>query len=104
MKATAAILAVTIVVMLPLSAWSAEMSAPPATTETQTSSNEAGGNEPAGSKEHAGRLRQACKADAKKLCSNIRLGGGRMLRCLEDHAADLSPACRDALDAAPSKP
>jgi Cysteine rich repeat len=42
-------------------------------------------------------LRQACAADAQKLCSGIEPGGGRILRCMREHQAELSPDCQAAL-------
>lgn len=43
------------------------------------------------------RVRSACEADARALCANIMPGGGRILACLQQHAANLSAACHDAL-------
>lgn len=48
-------------------------------------------------------LREACMADAKKHCTGVKPGGGRIVQCLRDHAADLTPACRDGLDAKPAR-
>jgi len=42
-------------------------------------------------------LREACMGDAKKFCADVQRGGGRIVRCLRDHSADLAPACRDGL-------
>ena len=44
-------------------------------------------------------LRAACMGDAKKLCSDVQRGGGRILQCLRAHDAELAPACRDGLAA-----
>jgi hypothetical protein len=44
-------------------------------------------------------LREACMGDAKKFCSNIQPGGGRIVQCLRAHDAELSSACRDGLAA-----
>jgi hypothetical protein len=35
--------------------------------------------------------------DVKTLCADVQRGGGRIIKCLRDHAADLTPACRDGL-------
>jgi len=43
---------------------------------------------------------RVCQADAKKFCGDVRPGGGRVYKCLTDHNADLTPACRDGLAAA----
>jgi hypothetical protein len=40
-----------------------------------------------------------CRADVEKLCSGIKPGGGRIVACLHEHAADVSPACHDAMAA-----
>ena len=42
-------------------------------------------------------LRAACMDDAKKFCAEVQRGGGRIVKCLRDHAADLAPTCRDGL-------
>ena len=39
----------------------------------------------------------ACRADRERFCRDVPLGGGRVLRCLEQHAGDLSDGCRRAL-------
>jgi len=43
---------------------------------------------------------RACSEDAKKFCTKVRPGGGRMYQCLSSHGAELAPACREHLDAA----
>ena len=40
---------------------------------------------------------QACMPDYKALCSGTSPGGGRVLACLEAHASQLSPGCKEAL-------
>ena len=42
-------------------------------------------------------MRQACMDDAKKFCSEVQRGGGRVVKCLRDHSAELAPSCRDGL-------
>ena len=44
-------------------------------------------------------LREACIGDAKKFCSGIQPGGGRIVQCLRSHDAELASACRDGLTA-----
>jgi len=39
----------------------------------------------------------ACRADAKRMCGGTKPGGGRLLVCLKDHEAELSPGCKTAL-------
>jgi hypothetical protein len=48
--------------------------------------------------------RQACMSDYQKLCAGVSPGGGRIKQCLIDHRAQLSEACRTALDAKQRKP
>ena len=42
----------------------------------------------------------ACRGDVERLCKGIPSGGGRWLRCLKEHATDLSDACRERIRAA----
>jgi cysteine rich repeat protein len=42
------------------------------------------------------KMRAACSADVQKLCGQIERGKGQMRACLEEHASDLSEACRAA--------
>jgi hypothetical protein len=46
---------------------------------------------------------RVCAEDAKKFCSEVRPGGGRVYKCLTDHNADLAPACRERLTAAKAR-
>jgi hypothetical protein len=39
----------------------------------------------------------ACRADRERLCAGVRFGGGRVLRCLEQHSTSLSDDCKQAL-------
>ena len=43
------------------------------------------------------RLQSACRADAQKLCANIKPGGGRLLTCLNANMSQVSPGCQAAL-------
>src|SRR5262245_49832806 len=42
-------------------------------------------------------MRSACGADIRTLCAGVAPGGGRIMQCIANRAADLSPACRDVL-------
>jgi hypothetical protein len=45
-------------------------------------------------------LRQACIGDAMKFCANTQQPRpGRVVQCLWVHEAELSPACREGLQA-----
>lgn len=40
---------------------------------------------------------KACRADFSKLCSGVKLGGGRAAECLKQHETDLAPDCKAAM-------
>src|SRR5262245_4679086 len=46
---------------------------------------------------------RVCQEDAKKCCSNVRPGAGRIYSCLTSHNAELAPACRERLAAAKAR-
>jgi cysteine rich repeat protein len=39
-----------------------------------------------------------CLADAERLCKGVEPGGGRIVRCLQQHEAELSPGCKQNRD------
>lgn len=41
--------------------------------------------------------RSACGADIHTLCAGVAPGGGRIVQCISNNAASLSPACKDVL-------
>jgi hypothetical protein len=45
-------------------------------------------------KEKFGQFREACKEDRKKHCGDIKPGGGAIVKCMKEHEAELSEACR----------
>jgi hypothetical protein len=45
-------------------------------------------------------LHGACHEDVQRLCAGVQPGGGRILACMREHAADLSQTCREAIDKA----
>ena len=51
-------------------------------------------------------IRQSCRSDFQRQCSGVTPGGRDALECLASHRAQLSSACRAAVDAAvpPRKP
>lgn len=42
---------------------------------------------------------QACGAEREKFCASVKPGGGRVVACLKQHQAELSPACQSAMGA-----
>jgi hypothetical protein len=44
-----------------------------------------------------------CKGDIEKFCKDVKQGQGRIIKCLKGHENELSPICRNDLDAAREK-
>jgi hypothetical protein len=42
-------------------------------------------------------IQQACATDYQSLCSGVQPGGGRIIACLQQNAAKLSPPCQKAM-------
>ena len=40
---------------------------------------------------------KACKPDREKYCAGVEKGGGRVMACMKEHAAQLSPGCKSAI-------
>ena len=40
---------------------------------------------------------QACNGDMTKFCTSTKPGGGRILQCLKQHEAELTPQCKEKL-------
>lgn len=38
-----------------------------------------------------------CTEEIKALCASVESGGGRIGKCLKEHAAELGPACRERI-------
>ena len=45
-------------------------------------------------KEHMKEAHEACKGDIEKLCKGIHPGEGRIVKCLKEHEAEVSAACK----------
>lgn len=43
-------------------------------------------------------MRKTCAADVEKLCKDVQPGHGRVAVCLNEHASELSPACKKMVD------
>ena len=48
-------------------------------------------------KEKTKEVAEACKGDAEKVCKDVKPGEGRILRCLKQHEAELSPSCKEQM-------
>ena len=70
---------------------SPDQAQPPATPDSSGSS----GNGREGKGNHP--MRKACAEDAKKLCSDVKAGEGRIAQCLKQHTQDLSKGCADLM-------
>lgn len=44
-------------------------------------------------------FRKLCEADVQKFCTAVEAGGGRVLQCLQSHTNELTPDCKEAIDA-----
>ena len=53
----------------------------------------------------AGKARgeRVCVEDARKFCSDVKPGGGRVYQCMAKHNAELSPPCRERLTEAKAR-
>jgi hypothetical protein len=40
---------------------------------------------------------QACKADIKQFCADVKPGKGAIADCIKSHAADVGDGCKDAM-------
>jgi hypothetical protein len=43
-------------------------------------------------------IQSACEPDIKQFCANVQPGGGRVIRCLQDHSKEVSPGCHQVLE------
>ncbi len=44
-----------------------------------------------------------CTDDVAKFCKGVRPGGGAVVKCLQEHESDLSPACKEQIAKAKQK-
>jgi hypothetical protein len=87
---------------VPVSAYAAETPKGPA--KDGSSQSEQSAEDAAGGKHNLQLMRKACDEDIKKLCPDIRPGGGRILQCLRGQESNLSPTCRQVLGPRSSNP
>jgi len=52
---------------------------------------------PTGAVAQLGAARQACAADFKQLCDDVKPGEGRLKACVKEHFGQLSAPCQTAL-------
>jgi Cysteine rich repeat len=52
---------------------------------------------PAGAMAQQSAARQACAADIKQLCSEVKPGDGRLKACVKEHFGQLTASCQTAL-------
>jgi len=52
---------------------------------------------PAGAMAQLGAAHQACAADIKQLCGEVKPGEGRLKACVKEHFGQLSASCQTAL-------
>lgn len=54
------------------------------------------GGGPSGGQGGRGAMK-ACRADRETYCAGVEKGGGRIVQCMKQHAAELTPGCKQAL-------
>jgi hypothetical protein len=48
-------------------------------------------------RERLDQMRNACASDIEAHCGDIQRGGGKLMRCLNEHVEELSDGCRESL-------
>ena len=43
-------------------------------------------------------VKEACHDDYEKFCSNEKMGRGRVMKCMKEHSAELSAACKTEIE------
>src|SRR6476469_410464 len=98
------VLAATLLIWASASLSGSAYAADPPQGSPKDSSRDQSPEEAAGGQQHLQLMRKACDEDVKKLCPDIRPGGGRILQCLRGQESNLSPACRQVLGSRSSNP
>lgn len=65
----------------------------PANDQMMSGGHMSGGNQMMMS----GAVKQACAGDVKTLCPGVEPGGGRLMQCLHQNSAKVSPKCKAEL-------
>ncbi len=55
-------------------------------------------------RENVKQIVESCKTDIDTLCKDKKAGRGRIIDCLKENEATLSPACKAAVAEAPTRP
>ncbi len=42
-------------------------------------------------------MQQACRGDVEQFCKDVQPGGGRIIKCLKEHEAQLSAGCKEQM-------
>jgi hypothetical protein len=92
---TIAAAAVTVLVM----AFSAIVQLAPAAAQTAPVTGNSGAGNPGAGKPVAV-MRRACADDVQRLCPGVMPGGGRIQKCFVEKYAEVSAACRSAMEEA----
>jgi hypothetical protein len=69
----------------------------PASTPAPTPAVHPAGARPMSRREEIRVLRADCRADTRRFCRSVPVGGERVIHCLAGHRDVLSPGCRGAL-------
>lgn len=85
------------VLALALASAAPALAAPASTPDPMANVADVGGG-PGGGQGGRGAMK-ACRADRETYCAGVEKGGGRIMQCMKQHAAELSPGCREALQA-----
>ncbi len=46
---------------------------------------------------------QACRGDVEQFCKDVQPGGGRIVKCLKEHEAQLSAGCKEQMGQRPAR-